>query len=394
MPRRRWLAAAAAALAAAVSLSACSGATSPLPKTLTSVPADAVLAVAISPNPDYGPIDLHPKGYIAFIGGSANDYMKTPDRGEELTVPAFGRHGDLAFTDRDAVHTFNTSMTSKKRDTHSQYGAFGIPFQLDDGSFAFLYNIGFGEKLTAYRYGMEFSGNHLGLTLPWTPAMGICDGVLTGIRLIPNTADTQYESYRLLTVGTDLKTLHYPGPGTRFAMFRTTTQDGQVPCQDGKLYIRRLWNTDFPELRKHTPKFNNELTVFDVKTGQSRDIPMRYPDGSPVRNGNSGETVSVIHKGRYIWRSFRGQIYATSITDGITTMIVDTKLRGSQSQVTYTADKTFALDKGGTGSKGELRIYSLDTGTLLTRMPTPALDKAFAHSGDSAITGITARPDR
>ncbi|MDN6794327.1 MAG: hypothetical protein L0L69_04585, partial [Propionibacterium sp.] len=136
--------AACTALSVVVGLSACTGATSPLPKTLKAVPADAVLAVAISPNPSDAPIDLHPKGYIAFVGGSANDYMKTPHQGEQHVKLAFGRDGELAFTDKDAVHTFATSMTGRKRDSHSQYGAFGTPYQLDDGSFAYLYNIGFG----------------------------------------------------------------------------------------------------------------------------------------------------------------------------------------------------------------------------------------------------------
>jgi hypothetical protein len=384
--------AACTALSVVVGLSACTGATSPLPKTLKAVPADAVLAVAISPNPSDAPIDLHPRGYIAFVGGSANDYMKTPHQGEQHVKLAFGRDGELAFTDKDAVHTFATSMTSRKRDSHSQYGAFGTPYQLDDGSFAYLYNIGFGDSLTSYRYGMEFSGDHPGLTLPWTPAMGVCDGVLTGIRLIPNTADTQYESYRLFTIGADLRTIRYPGPATPFALFRPP-QDTQVPCQGGKLYIRRLWNADFPELRKHTPRFNNELTVFDVRTGRAHNIVMKYADGSPVRNGNNGDDITVIHNGRYIWRSFKGEIYATSITDGTTTMIVDTKLRGQQSNVTYTGERIYALDKEGRSSKGELRIYSLDTGRLLQKMPTPALDKAYDKSGDSAITGIAARPD-
>ncbi|MDN6624408.1 MAG: hypothetical protein L0K84_05130, partial [Acidipropionibacterium jensenii] len=138
---------------------------------------------------------------------------------------------------------------------------------------------------------------------------------------------------------------------------------------------------------------NNELTVFDVRTGRARNIVMKYADGSPVRNGNSGDDISVIHNGRYIWRSFKGEIYATSIADGTTTMIIDTKLRGQQSNVTYTGERIYALDKEGKSSKGELRIYSLDTGRLLQKMPTPALDKAYDKSGDSAITGIAARPD-
>lgn len=383
-----------AVIAAAACLSACTGATSPLPKTLDRVPKDAVLVVAISPNPSDAPIDLHPRGYVAFIGGSSDDeYLKTPAEGEQYMVPAFGRDGTVAFTDRDGVHVLGTSMATKKRGPHSRDGAFGTPYQLANGSFAYLYNIGFADSVTDYRYGMEFSGNHEGLSLPEITAMGVCDGTLAGIRLIPDVSDIQYESYRLVTIGPDLRTIHYPGSPTKFALFRPP-QDADIPCADGKLYIRRRWSADIPELRKKTPRFNNELTVFDVKTGAVRDILMKYSDGSPVRDGDNADPITIIHKGRYIWRSPRGKIYGTDITTGVTSQITDTKLRGFQSYVTYANGKIYALDKGGVGSKGQLRIYSLDTGALLEKMPTPALDKAYDRSGDSAITGIAARPDK
>ncbi len=402
---RRWVRvtiiviAAVAALIAAlmiVVLGMGSGWSSPVPKPLDRVPEDAVLAVAISPDAATGsPFPDLTRGRIAFVGGtSSRDWMTTRHPGEYYNAIGFSHLGTVGFSDRDSTYVLGDSLTEKARGPATKGGSGSSVLELKDGSFAYMFNVGFGsDGPSDYHYGVEFSNDHPGLDIPYQiNSVGVCDGIITGVKTITTAISTGYQGFQLFTVGSDLRTIHPQGNPIEPSYFGATV-DQKTHCLSNHLYIRRVWYGEFEDTHEKIKNGTCILTEFDTRTGKSRNTPMKYHDGRPVIDARDAETTT-IHNGKYIWHSERGQVYATDPTTGLMTLIVDTKLKGGLSRITYTAHKIYALDTGGSmRGHSQLRIYSLDTGQLLQTMATPSLDRALKDAGNSYVTSIAAKPD-
>lgn len=358
---------------------------SPIRETDT-LPDDVSVAMSWSQPDD--PI-ANREGFLTLDGDTTHE-LKELNNAPRFTKTSSDSDGNIAFVDFSNLYVMGRSGTKiiPRRDPFVSQAAFTQPYPLGSGDFAFLSNYGVDpSNPDGYIFLLEFTDGTSMHVQHWVSDITMCQNHIYGLA---STENADRPGIQLFRIDQQPRKTIDIGPvlTTRWGLH----PESGLACHGTNLVVRlgaSSWN-------KRATYPQTALAFFDLNTGSARQIPITDENGNPLNEIDGGEvrqdssgggSDAVIVGADFIWTLLTGQVVATDLTTGKSHLVMNTHLTPSEAHPARIQGKTVGIVDTTTGSP-VIRLYDLDTGTMVKEVEPLAAKQAQERSG-GLFTSLT-----